>query len=62
MLIDKDGNINLKLIMWACTTDKIDPNIPQYPIYHNNPKRNRNPETKKIRLENEEQRYKNEYY
>ena len=48
--------------MWACTTDKINPYKPHNPIFHNNPKRKRDPETKKIMLENEEQRYKNEFY
>ena len=60
MLIDKDGNINLKLIMWACTTDKMDPNI-AHTIYNNNPM-TWDPKTNKFMIENEEQRYKNEYY
>ena len=61
MLIDKDGNIELKLIMWSRTTDKIDSNIPHHPIYYNNPWR-WDPKTKKYIIENDEQRNKNEYY
>ena len=62
LIIKEDENIELKLIMGACTTDKFDPNKSHNPIYHNNPKINRDPETDKIVIENEEQRYKNEYY
>ena len=61
MLIDKDGNIELKLIMWACTTDKIDTNIADNKIYYNNPMR-RDSKTKEFIIENIEQLYKNEYY
>ena len=61
-IIKEDGNIELKLIMWACTTDKIDPNIPHKGIYYNNPWRWDDPKTKTFIIEDEEQRYKNEYY
>ena len=60
MLIIKDGNVELKLIMWACTTDKIDPNIPHKGIYYNNPWR-WDPITKRCIIKDDEERYKNEY-
>ena len=60
-IIKEDGNIELKLIMWASTTYKIDPNIPHKGIYYNNPWR-WDPKTNKFIIEKEEQRYKNEYY
>ena len=47
--------------MRASTTDKIDPNIRHNGIYYNNPWR-WDPKTKTFIIEDEEQRYKNEYY
>ena len=61
LIIKEDGKIELKLIMMSCTTDKIDPNIPFNPIYNNNPMR-WDPKTNKFIIENDERRYKNEYY
>ena len=61
LIIKEDGKIELKLIMRACTTDKIDPNIPHNGIYYNNPWR-WDPKTKTFIIEDEEQLYKNEYY
>ena len=61
LIIKEDGNIELKLIIGACTTDKIDPNIPHNGIYYNNPWR-WDHKTNTFIIENEEQRYKNEYY
>ena len=61
LIIKEDGNIELKLIMGRCTTDKIDPNIPHNGIIYNNPWR-WDPKTSTFINEDEEQRYKNEYY
>ena len=61
LIIKEDGNIELKLIMWDCTTDKIDPYIYHNGIYYNNPWR-WDPKTKTFIIEDEEQLYNNEYY
>ena len=56
LVIKEDGNIELKLIMGACTTDKIDPNNPNIShdgIYYNNPCR-WDPKTNTFIIENEE--------
>ena len=61
LIIKEDGKIELKLIIRDSTTDKIDPNIRHNGRYYNNPWR-WDPKTETIIIEDEEQRFKNEYY
>ena len=61
MIVDENGNTLLKLIDWPTITDKINPNIPNTANYYNNPWI-RDPKTKKYKIKNDEERYKNEYF
>ena len=61
-MMNKEQKIDLKLIDWPTITDKFNPKIPNTPNYFNNPQRKKDPKTGKIILEDDEQRYKNEYF
>ena len=63
MIVDENGNRVFKLIdYWSTITDRINNEIPNCPNYYNNPQRKKDPKTGNIILEDDEQRYKNEYF
>ena len=60
-IADDKKTILPKLIDWPTITDKVDSTIATSDIYYNNPNY-WDPETGKIKIKDDEQRYKNEYY